>query len=353
MSDPQAPSTPARGGFSASLRRIGAILHARNLEFVRDRSSFAWNIFMPVALVFGMAVIFSGEDRAQFTVGLIGDDQGTQTLGEFAATRYIDFVSYDDRASAERKVARHQLDLLLEPGQPVRYWVNPDAPGGYIAERLLLGALPDAERGTIGGDAVRYVDWLLPGILGMNMMFSCLFGVGYVVVRYRKNGFLKRLKATPLRAIEFVTAQVLSRLLLTLSVTVVVFVGISLVLGTRMEGSGLALLVVAVIGCIALIALGLLVAARISSEELAGGVLNLLTWPMMLVSGVWFSLEGSAEWIQRAAGISPLTQILTAAREIMLDGAGLLDVAPQLAVLAGMTVVFLGIAATTFRWRQA
>ena len=93
-----------------------------------------------------------------------------------------------------------------------RYWVNTSSPKGYIVEKLLLAADRDAQRQPVTGDAVRYVDWLFPGILGMNMMFSCLFGVGYVVLRYRKTGFLKRLHATPLSAFEFLSAQVLSRL---------------------------------------------------------------------------------------------------------------------------------------------
>jgi ABC-type multidrug transport system permease subunit len=99
-------------------------------------------------------------------------------------------------------------------------------PKGYIVEKLLLAAEPTAVRQPVTGAAVRYVDWLFPGILGMNMMFSCLFGVGYVVLRYRKSGFLKRLHATPLTAFEFLSAQVLSRLGLILFVTAILYAGI-------------------------------------------------------------------------------------------------------------------------------
>jgi ABC-type multidrug transport system permease subunit len=94
-----------------------------------------------------------------------------------------------------------------------------------------------------------------------------------------------------------------------------------------------------------------MVAARVTSEELASGVLNLLSWPMMLLSGVWFSLEGAPAWLRMAAELLPLTQMLSAARAIMLDGAGLLDILPRLAALAAMTALFLGLAAAGFRWR--
>lgn len=186
----------------------------------------------------------------------------------------------------------------------------------------------------------------------MNMMFSCLFGVGYVVVRYRKNGFLKRLRATPLRPIEFIIAQVASRLSLIILITAVIYTGTHLFLDTRMEGSYFALLLIAILGAASMVSLGLMVAARVSSEELAGGLLNLITWPMMLLSGVWFSLEGASPLVQNAAQIFPLTHILDSSRAVMLDGASLIDIAPNLAALALMTAVFLGIGATFFRWNQ-
>jgi ABC-2 type transport system permease protein len=106
-----------------------------------------------------------------------------------------------------------------------------------------------------------------------------------------------------------------------------------------------------VLGCLSMIALGLTIAAGISSEELVGGLLNLLTWPMMLVSGIWFSLEGSPRWVQWAAHVFPLTHLLDAGRAVMLDGAGLTQITPNLAYLAATTLVFLAFGAWAFRWR--
>ncbi len=338
------------------LKRIFAIFRARNLEFVRDRSSLSWNIILPVMLMFGLSFIFGGGDRTQYTVGVLQSGEQLDTgLHRFLDTRYIRFVVINNEEDGFRKISRHQLDLLVQFGEQRRYWVNPDSPKGYFAEFALLQSDKTASYGLqksqITGDAVRYVDWVLPGILGMNMMFSCLFGVGYVVVRYRKNGFLKRLRATPLRAIEFVIAQVASRLMLIMLITSFVYAGTKYFLDTRMDGSYLALFLIAFVGAIALLSMGLLVAARITSEELAGGLLNLITWPMMLLSGVWFSLEGADAWVRQVAKIFPLTHILDSARAVMLDGATLLDVTPALISLSVMSVVFLGLGAAMFRWR--
>ena len=335
------------------MQRIYAIFVARNREFLRDRGTLAWNLAMPIILVFGLAFVFSGEGRDQYTVGVLQQAGEIDTADHpFLESRFIEFVVLDDEASALRKVERHQVDLLVQFDGDRQYWVNPESPKGYFAERLLLQSDADGSiaKAQVPGDPIRYVDWVLPGILGMNMMFSCLFGVGYVVVRYRKNGFLKRLRATPLRPSEFIVAQVASRLLLVLAVTTFVYTGTHLILDTRMEGSYLALLLVTIVGCIAMVSLGLMIAARVTSEELAGGLLNMISWPMMILSGVWFSLESAGEAVQSLANLLPLTHILDSARAVMLDGATVVDIAPKLVMLTALSVVFLGVGARYFRW---
>lgn len=336
--------------------RLLALWHARNLEFLRDRSTLIFNLLFPLALVVAFAVIFGGQPRALFKVDVVAPPGAALdgALHPFLATRHVDFVRIEpgEIMATVRKVERHQVDLLVDLRSEPRYWINEDSPKGYLAEKLLLeSASGTATREPVSGAAVRYVDWLLPGILGMNMMFSCLFGVGYVVVRYRKSGFLRRLSATPVTAFEFGAAQVLSRLLLTVCVTSLIYGALAVFVPFRNEGSALLLLLIAVAGALAMISFGFMMAARFASEELASGAINLTSWPMMLLSGVWFSLEGAPAWLQAAARVLPLTQMLDAARAVMLDGAGLAQVLPQLGWLAAMTLGFLGIAAAGFRWR--
>ena len=312
------------------MQRLLAVWHARNLEFVRDRGTLLFTLVVPIALVVGMGIVESHP---------------------FLHERYVDFVPVTDRADAIRKVGRHQLDLLFDPKDGAHYWVNTESPKGYIVEKLLLAADHGAVREPVTGSAVRYVDFLFPGVLGMNMMFSCLFGVGYVVLRYRKSGFLKRLHATPLTPFEFLSAQVLSRLSLVMLVTLILYCGVAPIIRFHAAGSLLLLLLIAVMGALSLIALGLTIAARFSSDELVGGVLNLMTWPMMLLSGIWYSLEGAPHWVRLLAQVFPLTHILNAARAVTIDGAGIYQVAPDLAYLALTALAFLAFGAWSFRWR--
>ena len=313
-----------------------------------------WNLVLPVMLMFGLSFIFSA-DRDVYTIGVLQSEAEIDASEHpFLGTRFINFVVIQDEDTGINRIARHQLDLLVQfEGRP-RYWINPDSRTGYFAELALLESDSDQsialEKAEIEGEAIRYVDWVLPGILGMNMMFSSLFGVGYVVVRYRKNGFLKRLRATPLRSIEFVIAQVISRLMLIIMITSFLFIGTKFFLDIRMDGSYLTLLLVLILGAISLISLGLMISARVTSEELAGGFLNLATWPMMMLSGVWFSLENAGDWVQRVSNIFPLTHVLDAARAVMIDGAGIVDIAPQLTTLVVMSAVFLSLGALVFRW---
>ena len=231
--------------------RIYAVFKGRNREFLRDRGSFTWNLLLPVVLMFGLSFAFGG-DRDAYTVGVLQDSvEIAEEQHPFLSMRYIRFVPTSDRDDALRKLSRHQLDLLVEFGDSPRYWVNPDSPKGHFVELALLQsdtmAPPTIDKEKISGDAVLYVEWVLPGILGMNMMFSCMFGVGYVVVRYRKNGFLKRLRATPLSSFEFISAQCASRMILIMCITVFVYTGTHLILDTRMDGSYFTLFVVALV----------------------------------------------------------------------------------------------------------
>jgi len=332
-------------------QRIIAIIRARLREFYRDKASLMWNLAMPLLIVGGFAFIFSGEPEDLLKVGLLN---GEASESPFLRTRYVQWIPIQDSSSALLKVQRHQLDMLLDLGGEPRYWINIHSAKGYMAEQLLRASYGEAQAGptrqTVEGSDIRYVDWVMPGVLGMNMMFSCLWGVGWVVVRYRKNGVLRRLQATPLTAFEFITAQVAARLLIVSVVTTLVFIGADLSVDFTMRGSYGALALVFFTGATCLTSMGLLVATRLRTEELADGLLNMISWPMMVLSGVWFSLEGTNAAAQALAQLFPLTHLVSAARRIMIDGAGWLDVLPELGILALLTLVLLAISARLFRW---
>ena len=333
-------------------KRIYALFVARNTEFFRDKAALTWSILLPVLIIFVFAYAFTEENPEKFKVAIVSAEKLNVPTNEFKSTRFVKFIEVEDIDANLAKIERHQVDLLFDANTR-RYWINQTSPNGYIVEKLLIAAFAGSDqklkRNLVQGDEVRYLDWVIPGVIAMNIMWGALFGIGYVIVRYRKMGVLKRLRATPVTPVEFLTAQIMSRLWLLLAVNVLIYIGMDYFVGFRMNGSYLDLFIVFTLGCICLICCGLVIAARISSEEVANGLLNLMSWPMMFLSGVWFSLEGAHPWMQKFALILPLTHITEAAREIMIDGAGLAQVSDHLLVLGVTSVVLLLIGAKIFR----
>lgn len=339
------------------MKQFLALLIARNKEFYRDRGTLGWTFVFPFIVIAGFAFGYSGNSESLFKIGILKEASVTPGVDELLQpvrdTQTAQFVTMDNVALALKKIQMHQIDFLVSEGAHLKYWINPESSKGRLVEKLLLGSNPHPEqfeKQVVTGRAIRYVEWLIPGILAMNMMFSSLFGVGYTIVRYRKNGVLKRLKATPVTAFQFLTAQLVSRLLLILATSMIVFFGAIKLVGFQMQGSYLALFCYLAVGACCMISLGLAVASRIASEELAEGLLNLLTWPMMFLSGIWFSLDGASKPILWLARVFPLTHIVSGARLIMIEGANLEVLAPSLLLLAGMASVFLLFGSLLFKW---
>ena len=337
------------------MKEILALWMARNREYYRDKGSLFWSFIATPFIVIVLALAFSSESQEIFRAGKLTSEG---SIGAFTTEPTIEVIAYKNLQNAIRQVRFHQLDILVDTttitdSDNPRYWVNPDSAKGNLLEKLLIQDTSiQWQREEIIGKKIRYIDWVIPGILAMNIMFSGLWGIGYVIVRYRKNGVLKRLQATPLAAWKFLLSQALSRLSIMLIVTILVYTVCNLFIDFMMEGSHLLLLLIAVVGNLSIISISLLLAARTASEELANGLLNLISFPMLLLSELWFSLDDAPQWLQGLSQLLPLTHLVKAAREVMLEGAGFGDVAPQLLILVLMTMVFVTLAAALFRWHS-
>ena len=335
--------------------RIWSTFVARNKEFYRDRAALAWSLIFPTLLVLAFSFAFDGGDQAQYKVGILNPSEAWDIAEKaFLSTRFVDFVEYQELEQAQKKLEFHSIDLLVDFAEK-NYFVNLESPNGYLVERIFISFLGQGafDKQTITTAGIRYVDWVFPGIIAMNMMFGALYGLGYVLVNYRKNGVLRRFKATPINTFEFLLAQILSRLLVVLATSGIVFWGCYWLIGFQMQGSFLDLLLIFALGSTCMIAMGMIVACRTTSKEFADGVLNMIAWPMMLGSGVWFSLEGTNPLLQQVAQFFPLTHIVDAMRAIMTEGTPLSALGYNVVALAGATVVFLLIGIGSFRWENS
>ena len=346
------------------LQRIWAIFTARNKEFFRDRAAFGWNFAFPFLIIIGFGIIFSGDRLSTFKVGVFPQQSAAAGPAEtaipvqFRENPAVSIVPISTLEEGLGKIRYHKIDLLIDGNSSKRrYWVNDSSPNGAIVEQLYRAALqPEGsalyEQRIVDGERVRYIDWLFPGIMAMNMMFSAFWGVGYVVVRYRKNGALKRLKATPLTAFEYLSAQMLSRIFLLMFTFSVVWLGSDLIFDLRIQGSIPLFFFIFFLGGLSLCSIGLFLAARGTSEEFTSGALNFISWPMMFLSEVWFSIEGAPAWVQNLSWIFPLTHMLKAARKVMNEGLGFYAIQLECSLMILTTVIFLSLAAALFSWNE-
>ena len=334
------------------ISKVYAVFIARLREFYRDRASLGWNFVFPFFLIIAFYFIFNEDNQANYKIGVISSGPVQEWQNEFFETKYVQFLRFEEKEGLE-KVRRHKIDFLVEPreGKPWRYWMNSTSANGYLMEKVLKASVPDAiQAARFESKEVSYVDWVFPGVLAMNIMFSCLWGIGYIIVKYRQDGYLKRLNATPLKPYQFLLGQVLARYVIAIGVTAIVLVGGQWMIGFEMKGSYFDLFIAGSAGIFCLITIGMVVATRTTSKEFADGILNILSWPMMILSEVWFSLEGASEGVHMAANFLPLTHFVRASRAIMTDGVGLAQVYSEILILLGMSAVLLVVSSLSFKW---
>jgi ABC-type multidrug transport system permease subunit len=225
-----------------------------------------------------------------------------------------------------------------------RHWVD-----SVLVRRE--GSAPAVYDAVVQEPGSKYIDWLLPGLIGMNLMGGGLFGVGFVLVDMRVRKLFKRFMATPMHRGDFLLSLLGSRMLFLMPEMTALFLVVWLVFGVPMKGSVLTLLATIFLGASAFAGLGLLLGCRTEKTETASGLMNLIMMPSYLLSGVFFSSKRFPEAAQPFIQALPLTQVNDALREVMLEGAGFVEVGWRLGVLLAWAVVCFTLALRWFRWR--
>ena len=340
-------------------KQIAAVIHARNLEFFRDKAALSWNILFPLFLIAGIYFGFDNFSKYSYKIGVIGQElELKKEIIELpiADLNYIKFVAIENQTKGLKTLNRFALDMLIDPVHK-KYWFNDSSKEGYFLDKLIQKSLAGNlvyTRTNLMSANIRYVDWVWIGILIINIMYGCLYGVGFVIVRYRKNGHLKRLQVTPLTVSQFLIAQVLSRMGIVIVSSALISVGCYFLLNLHLSESinFITLGLVFLLGTMSFISLGLLLCSRVTSEEFSRGLIEFVSWPMLICSGAWFSLEGTHPWLQKFAYLLPSTHFIEASRQLALYGATFSDVTPNIAFLAGSTFLFFLIGIGLFKWQS-
>jgi ABC-type multidrug transport system permease subunit len=339
------------------------LTRVRVLEFLREPGALFWVFVFPVLLAMGLGIAFRHRppDRALVVVSSAAPDarRVVRLLGQSAELQ----VKLMDEAAARRALRRGRADLVLEPagGEPgYAYRYDALRVEGRTA-RLLADAALQRGLGRVDVVAVhdvrvtergsRYIDFLIPGLLGLNLMGSSMWGLGFVIVNARTRKLLKRFAATPMHRAHYLLSFMFSRIIfLVPEVAVLVAFG-WLVFGVAVRGSVLSLALVALVGGMSFLGLAVLVAARPRSTEAVSGWMNFIQLPMWLLSGSFFSYERFPEATWPLIRLLPLTALNDALRAVVNDGAALWTCWSQLLVLAAYGVLSFLLALRIFRWQ--
>jgi ABC-2 type transport system permease protein len=326
-------------------------------EFLREPEALFWVFVFPVLLAAGLGVAFRNRPADAIKIAAVTPE----LVKSLSQEKLVDVQELSAR-SGEEALRAGNVALLAEPGPggTVVYQYDDANPEGRTA-RILADRAVQRAAGRVDPVATadrlmrepgsRYIDFLIPGLLGMNLMGSAIWGLGFAIVDARRKKLMKRLIATPMPRHYYLLSFVLSRLSL-LVIEVGALLGFcALVFQVPLRGSLFVLATLCVLGSLSFSALGLLIASRVRTIEAVSGLMNLVMMPMWVVSGVFFSARRFPDALQPVISALPLTAVIDGLRANMLQGASFPQLAHQLGILAGWLMISFALALKLFRWR--
>lgn len=353
----------------SSYNSLVELYTTRLREFYRQPARIFWVYGFPLVLAIGLGLAFRSRPPEVLQVTMVENGRSGDLLAALNATRSssprssgqarIEFEPLAKDAAMQR-LRTGKTPLVIEPGaNQMTYYFDPTRPEAVAARSEADDAIQRAlgRRDAIPSDdqlvqepGSRYIDFLIPGLMGLNTMGGGLWGIGFLLVNFRIAKLLKRFQATPMPRRNFLLALLGARLTFLIpDVIVLLALGVFL-FGMPIRGSLALVALIEVVGALAFAGIGLLVASRARTTETVSGLMNLVMLPMWLLSGVFFSYDRFPEAIHPLIKVLPLTQLLDALRAVILEGAGLVDVAGSLAILGAWALVTFLVALRIFRW---
>ena len=356
---PLAPPQVVTNGRWAGYRHL---LEARMKELWREPEVIFWVFVFPLLLALGLGIAFRNKPADITTIAVVKNarsQQVTSLLQHSPAKSSIHADIVDPAVAFDRfRLGAYALVVTWDDSG-LHYRYDPARPESVLARTQVDDALQTAagrnqplktETTQSSQPGARYIDFLIPGLLGMNLMNSGMWGIGFAIVEMRQRKLLKRFVASPMRRTDFLLAMGSSRLVLML-IEVALLLGFGvLVFHMRVEGSLLAILLVGALGAVSFGGIGLLTASRAQKIESVSGLINLVMMPMWIFSGVFFSYERFPQIVQPAIRALPLTALNDALRAIILQGATFSSQASRILILAIWGAVSFLLALRWFRW---
>jgi ABC-2 type transport system permease protein len=334
------------------------LLKARIREFIREPETIFWVYAFPVLLAIGLGIAFRNRPAERVFV-----DIQQHAAAENAAKnlrKLPDFVvAIHSKQDCMDRLRLGKSALVVIPGDTAEYLFDPTRPESVLARQQVDDALQRAAGRRdlvatadrhITEPGTRYIDFLIPGLIGMNLLAGSMWGVGYVIVDMRVRKLLKRFVATPMKRSHFLWAALGGRMVFIVPELVVILGAGVILFGFPIRGNIFSILFLSLLGAISFTGLGLLAACRAQKLETVSGIMNVIMMPMWLLSGVFFSPERFPDSVQIFIQALPLTQFNHALRAVILEGASLSSQLWRLAIIAAWGGISYICTLRWFRW---
>jgi ABC-type multidrug transport system permease subunit len=338
------------------------IVLARHREFYREPEAVFWVFVFPLLMTVGLGVAFRNRPVEQIVVDVQSSDAADRTAEALRRSdKFVVELNDEPTCRMRLRTGKTAIVVVARGSGETRYEYvyDPTRPESVLARREVDDALQRAAGRTdpaqvddkeFDEPGARYIDFLIPGLLGMNLMGGGLWGIGFVTVDMRIRKLLKRFLATPMKKGHFLAGLMVSRMLFMIPEILVLLGFARVAFGVVNHGSYLAVLALIVLGAVTFSGVGLLVASRAKTVEAVSGLMNLIMLPMWLLSGIFFSAERFPAAAQPFIQALPLTALNDALRSVMQDGASLASQGLQLATLAAYAIGTFALALWWFRW---
>lgn len=352
------------------MRAFWSMVRANVKMSVRNRTALFWNLAFPAIFILIFGAVFGGDGGITFAVAITGEPSPARDSA-LAALRSNDaFTVTTGSIAAELATLKDgERDVVLVFGRPAAgqtaappldlYSDATDGPNEAVAigavRQVLTAAIGQGpplaitER-RVSSAAISFIDFFVPGILAMSLMNSGVIGLSTAFVTYRERGILRRIKVTPFPIGRFILARVVSQLVIAVAQSLILAGMASLLFDLTIRGNPLVILSVIVTGALAFLAIGFAISSFARNTESAASYANLVTFPMLFLSGVFFSVDSAPAWLQPITRLLPLRYLVDALREPMNRGRGFDAIWLDLLVLAGTFTVAMTIAIRFFRW---
>ncbi len=363
--DSKTESTPPPGELQRNRRwsSYANLLTARLKEIWREPQAIFWVYVFPLIVALSLGIAFRNKPLEAISIAIVSSSRADEILSTITNRREKPAVQAEilSEKAALEKFRMGKFDLVVLPAakDELAFRYDPSRPESLLARTIVNDAVQGAagrkdpiptQFYTSTEPGSRYVDFVIPGLLGMNLLNSGLWGIGFTLVDVRQRKLLKRFAATPMRRIDYVLALTSSRLIFML-MEMVIFLGLGLILfHMPILGSPVSVLLLCIIGSVTFSGLGLLTASRAQDSGSASGLINLVSLPMWMLSGVFFSYERFPGFMHPLIRSLPLTALIDGLRTIILEGAPLSSQVGRLTVLSFWAGVSWMLGLRWFRW---